>query len=211
VKIECRSVAGQRQSLAIYIDEEFVRWIDVTLFGRNPPFPDTCESLSHFESLFHALEYRLAKEYGLRSLAARSQISSMLRSKFKQKKISEQVTTQILEEFKKAGYLNDEEWVNDFVTAQIKRHIGPKNIVAKLRMKGLSQSEAERAVQSLTSQDSRLQIKQLLSTKYKSRDLSDFKEKQKVVAALMRKGFDLEQIRDVLDLRFDLEEDLSSI
>ncbi len=199
MKISCLPKKGDRFIWTVYLDDE--PWIDfhTKIFGTAPLLP-SCETLEQFREMFIALEYTKAKKYAMDRLAMRSYPSAQLQKLLERNLISSNNIQKILLEFKKQGYLNDEEWIERFVKGQILRHNGPQMIIYKLMSKGISQKKAGEWIEKiLNDDDAKKSIQHLLETKYKKRNLSDFKEKQKVIAALARKGFDLETIRSTLN------------
>ena len=143
-------------------------------------------------TVFCALEYRMAKLYALRRLSAQSLPSTTLARALRQRLVTEETIERLNEELKQQGYLNDEEWTASYVRGQIARKRGPKAIVQKLAHKGISEEQAHSALESASGADQQKQaIAKLIQTRYASRNLSDFKERQKVIASLARRGFDL--------------------
>lgn len=145
------------------------------------------------------MEYKEARQYAIRRLAAKSYSSGELAQLFKRRLIPEDIAQRVIEEFQRLGYINDTEWIASFVRSQWARNTGPKAIVMKLRAKGVSEDVAEDAVQKVSNGDAQQEkIRGLISTKYRTRDLSDFKDRQKVIASLLRKGFDYEDVAAAL-------------
>ena len=173
-----------RGVLSVYIEDDLCCDIHTSIFGKFPDLPSDCESREALLSHILAKEYPLAKSYTLKRLAAQSLHSSQLRKLLAEKRVSQASIDQILQDCR--YYLNDDEWVQSFIKTKSKRY-GPRYIIAQLRHKGIDIEESCFGVQ-------KDQIEHLLKTRYKSRNLGDFKEKQRVIAALMRKGFDFEQI-----------------
>lgn len=199
MKITCLPKEGRRFVLTIYIDE--APWIDVhtKIFGHNISLP-VCETLEDLHAKFIALEYAKTKKYALDRLALRSYPSAQLKKLLKKNLVSQETIQKILQEVTRLGYVNDEEWIERFVKGQARRHIGPQMIVYKLMNKGISHKQANDCVEKFANPSSALSsIRHLLQTKYKNRPLSDYKEKQKVFAALARKGFDTESIHKALE------------
>lgn len=71
-------------------------------------------------------------------------------------------------------------------------------ILSKLRQKGLSPQTLSHIEPSLSPTEEFNAIQHLLETRYRSKDLKDRKTRQKVFAALMRKGFSYEQVSHAL-------------
>jgi regulatory protein len=96
------------------------------------------------------------------------------------------------------GVIDDEAWVASFVRSQSKR-CGLRIIQQKLRAKGISADTSSFAGDSPAAENEA--ILHLLNTRYRKKDLSQTKEKQKVIASLMRKGFAYQQIIAALQNR----------
>src|SRR5207253_3042304 len=113
--------------------------------------------------------------------------------------VSKRTIEKLIADFQNAGYINDSEWIASFVRRYWASGTGPQAIVMKLRAKGIPQEAAESAISLVCTDDAQKgKIQRLLGTKYRNKNLSDFKEKQKVIASLIRKGFDYEEITQVL-------------
>lgn len=205
MKITTLPKPGRRFIRTIYVDDE--PWIDVhtKIFGFNVMLPE-CVSLADLQEKFVALEYAKAKKYALGCLSQRSYPSSQLKKLLEKNLISSGTTQKILLECTNLGYINDAEWMERFIKAQINRHVGPKSIVCKLMSKGLSQKEAEHGIEKFSDSEATIKgIQHLLKTKYKNRELSDYREKQKVFAALVRRGFSIEVINLSFKTALDCE------
>jgi regulatory protein len=177
------------------------RSIHISIFGKNPSLPKQNSTLEEFEKEFTKIEYRLAKAYAIKRLAAMSMPSSTLEQSLKKKLVSIDTIDKILRELESLGYLNDEEWIKSFVRVQLRKKRGPKAILAKLAAKGLpSETIEEHAKQLVVEQDQTSVIQDLLKTKYKHKNLSDYREKQKVLASLVRRGYDISDIIEALRL-----------
>ena len=191
--IDCRSSTNGRM-LTVFCDDEPWREIHPSIFGRRPSFPKEVET-GEWERLFAGLEYRSAKNYAVRRLSAHSLPSASLARSLRQRLVSENTIVRIVDEFSSQGYLNDRDWAASFARVQSARKVGPKAIAMKLAGKGIDKEYAAAALESFSNEDKQKEsIMLLLNTKYKKRDLSDFKEKQKVVASLIRRGFDYELV-----------------
>lgn len=200
MKIVALPKEGRRFVWTIFIDDE--PWVDThtKIFGNSPNFP-ICETLEQFKEKFFALEYAKAKKYAMDRLAARSYPSVQLQKLLARNLVSSATIQKLVLEFTRLGYLNDDEWIDRFVKGQASRNIGKQKIVYKLASKGISPKLAEERVSQLLNQaDAQKSIRHLMQTKYKNRNLSVFKEKQKVFAALVRKGFDIETIKQTVYL-----------
>lgn len=184
--------------------EEWGR-IHKDILGSSPlPFTDNKDNFNYQLSL---LILGGARRYALRRLAMRNYSSRDIRSQLKKKIVPDLLIDQVIDELTKAGYCNDQEWVGSFIRNELNRKSGPRLIQSKLIKKGFTPDEIQEALQSAKLSQNN-QIAKLLSTRYRSKDLNDKKEFQKVVAGLIRKGFDLEEIlREIKESKKSCEDD----
>lgn len=196
LKIECVTNNQKRNAITILIDNEVWRDVHLFIFGRKLEFP-ACQTLEEFEFSFHTIEYLGAKNYALRALSKRNLFSKQLDKKLKERWISETTRKKIIQELQEKGYLQDQEWISNFVRIQAAKKSSPQMIAVKLQIRGVSSVDAEKAVLDIVQNQSET-ISYLLKTKYRTKNLSDFKEKQKVIASLARKGFPYEEIQAAL-------------
>lgn len=185
---------GLRERYEIIIDGE--KWRDVhrTVFGAKPRFP-TIPIGSDVETLFDEYEYRRTKNYALWRLSKQSYHSEQLSKMLRERLVQEKTIHRVLTELQEAGFLNDEAWLNAFINSQQKRY-GLPIILSKLRLKGISRQTIQQLSENCKDPDEEMRaIQHLLQTRYRSKDLKDYKTRQKVFAALMRKGFTIDQIK----------------
>lgn len=199
MKVECLPHSTCKNLITVLCDGDPWRHLHMSIFGRKPALPAECPSIDDLEQLLFSLEYKQAKLFVLKLLSMRSLPSPGLERVLRQRLVSEENITRLIEECCQAGYVNDDEWTASFVRGQTARKRGPKAIVQKLAAKGISKAQVDAAMQSAGGVDQQKEmIEQLLAKKYKDRDLSDFREKQKVIASLVRRGFDLSVVIDSL-------------
>lgn len=186
---------GHREILSLCIDDEPWAYVHKKIFGPSPTFP-SADTLETFKEKFYTLEYARAKKYALDRLASRSYPTSQFKKLLERNLVTSLTIEKVTQECVRMGYLNDNEWIQRFVLSQSKKHLGSQAILMKLRTKGIPQATAEKYLeQFIDVKDEHKSIEYLLNTKYKKRDLKDFRERQKVFAALSRKGFGHETIQ----------------
>lgn len=147
------------------------------------------------------MTYEEAKRLAYRKLAMRAYHSLEMKDRLLEKGAPLGVVGQVIEELKALGYLNDPEWIVSSIRSLTARKYGPKMISYKLMSKGIPEEEFQISLEEIACLQHE-SIRRLLETKYKSRQLIDFKERQKVIAALVRKGFDLPAVLQTI-LSFD--------
>lgn len=202
--VTCVPSTSRRSVLTIFLDGEPWREVHAGIFGKKPGLPSTCQSEEAFEELFAKMEVQMAKRYALKRLSLQSLLSDTLARSLKEKLVSRQAVDAVIGELNTLGWLNDKEWTASFVRGQSSRKVGPRAIARKLASKGVRGERLETALAEAWDEgDQGEQIASLLKGKYRTRDLSDFKERQKVIASLVRRGFELPVILSTLPLDFE--------
>lgn len=193
MKITFEPTPGKKNTLTLLIDGEPLHQLHTTIFGKRPKPPKATSET--WDGAFALWELQRAKVYALGRLAKKNQPSVELSRALRERLISETTITKIIDECQRLGYINDADWIESFVRVQLSRKKGPDAILNKLRAKGIPLDAAKAALEAFSTPESlRENIQTLLSTKYRSRDLTDYKEKQKVIASLIRKGFAFDDI-----------------
>lgn len=123
------------------------------------------------------MDPKLARKAAFRLLAMRSYHSVKLRQKLIDKGFSEEICDGVIEECKRLGFLQDEEWERNAILREFRRGYGPRYIEMKLR---LSRQKVRGLV---TRAMQRERIGQLLEK---------LGPKEKALRALQRRGFDLD-------------------
>lgn len=208
MKIACLPNNERKSLLVITVDGEPWRQVHPSIFGYRPALLKECPSLEQLAEQFAVLEYRQARQYAIKRLSLLHMPSTTLIKSLTQRLVSEGTIQRLIEELCSLGYLNDQEWIASFIRVQSQRKMGPRAIARKLASKGLSAGQVETTLrESQTTDDQKHSIKQLLSKRYRMRNLSDFKERKKVVAALVRRGFDLSLVLDLVGKDHGSDED----
>jgi SOS response regulatory protein OraA/RecX len=123
------------------------------------------------------MDPKLARKTAFRLLAMRSYHSVKLYEKLIGKGFSEEVCREVIEECKRLGFLQDEEWERSAILRELRRGHGPRYIEMKLRL-------SRQKVRSLITRDMQRERIAQLAPK--------LGPKEKALRALQRRGFDLD-------------------
>lgn len=182
--------------LTLMVDGEAWRKVHSGIFGRKPKEISLCQSLEELEAQFSTMEYQGAKAFVFKRLSLKPYLTSELERCLEERLVSTETIQRIIAECARHGFLNDQEWLENYVRRLITRNQGPMAIVMKLKAKGISQKVAESLLEGFET-DHKQRIQHLLDTRYRNRDLSDFHTREKVIASLIRKGFSFSDIKEV--------------
>lgn len=189
---------GNRERWEVHIEGD--KWCEIhrSIFGKNPSFPEAA-SWEEWQTIFDLAEYKRVKNYVIWRLSSQSYHSEQLAKLLRERLVQSKTIDRVLQEFQDSGYLDDGMWLQAFMQSQQKRY-SLRLILSKLQAKGFSPDTLQTlAIEWKNPAEEVQAIQRLLQTRYRSKNLKDYKEKQKVVASLLRKGYPLDQIRHALN------------
>jgi regulatory protein len=199
LKIYCEMNPENKDLVDIYVDDQQWRIADKTILGKKPELPTECMSLPELEKWYETLEYRGAKRYAYKRLSLRNTPSFELNNLLTSKLVSEKICQKVIQELVELGYVNDQDWAQAFIKHHSDKKKGPKAIAYKLKNKGYRADDVSSLLEDVNKPDVQKQtIIKLMETRYRSKDISDRQQRGKVIAALLRKGFDFEIILHTL-------------
>lgn len=188
---------GNRERWEILIDGEKWREVHCVIFGRKPAFPPLSDE-KDLKSTFDAFEYRRVKNYVLWRLSTQGYHSEQLAKLLRERLVQNHTIHRVVQEYREMGFLDDEAWLQSFMRAQQKRY-SLRFILSKLQAKGLSSDTIQRLADEWKNPEEEIQVIQhLLKTRYRTKDLTEYKARQKVIAALVRKGYTFDQVQTAL-------------
>jgi regulatory protein len=187
---------------SIFINGEEWKKVHPTIFGRTPPSLKA-PSLKELKNLFDQLEYQRVKRYVLWRLSSQAYHSEHLAKLLKERLVDATLIAKIIEECKGSGYFDDEAWIASFIRNQQKKK-GFNHIVAALKIKGLSPESLEHLASYDNQELQKQSIRAIIKNRYRTKDLNNNTERQKIILALSRKGYSFSDIKEVI---FQLLED----
>lgn len=197
MQVTFRPKEGLRDRWEILVDGEKWREVHRTIFGRNPVFPPLSAG-EELKLVFDAFENRRVKAYVLWRLSTQSYHSEILAKLLRERLVQNHTVERVIEEMRGLGFLDDAAWLQSFFRIQQKRYSLPM-ILSKLRFKGLSSETLQSLAKEWINPEEEMQaIQRIIHTRYGKQDLSQFKMRQKVICALMRKGYTFDQVQTVL-------------
>ncbi|MBO5534719.1 MAG: regulatory protein RecX [Clostridia bacterium] len=151
---------------------------------------------------FHAWvaenEYSSALERAGHSLSAKNRSEKEMKETLLRAGYSELCTLRVIDRLRKLGYLDDSVYASSFARQRSSLGYGENRIRQELRMKGIPEEEVQAAIGELSGDVQNERIRKAAEKAARGKDLSSFKDRQRVKAALARRGFDFESIDAVL-------------
>jgi len=140
-------------------------------------------------------EKKQARNKALRLLAARNIPSQLLCRKLIMKGFSESIAHETVKWAEELGYVNDDEYIRAVIRQELERGHGKRAILWKLRSKGFSEEAVEKEMKESLPRS--LQKETLIKTMAKLH-LSKPSDRKKIVTALLRRGFAMDLIYEVI-------------
>ncbi len=152
----------------------------------------------------HAEQYRGALRKCGELLKSMDYTEKCLRDKLMQKGYSQETAEAAVEAMKKAHYVDDARYARNYVQSrmagrsvrQIRTELLNKGIPGELAAEAFAAWEEESGITPAAGEAQ--QIRRFLEKRHYDPEKADWKERQKTAAALMRKGYSAEQIREAL-------------
>lgn len=184
----------------IYVEEQFAFTLykgELSRFCLKEQGEITEEIISRIKA---EVLVKRAKMRAMHLLNEMARTEAQLRQKLKQNGYPEDVIDDAVAYVKSFGYINDEAYIRNFVESR-KGKKSRREIYALLGQKGLNQETVETVLDEMYEEHSDQEaIREILRKKHWDSEESDIKEKQKIYAYLVRKGFRYEDIRQVIQV-----------
>ncbi len=169
--------------LEVVLDGSVVQEIKVPFAIRH--IPSSFATQEDVEAWLRQTEYKLVKGYASWLLSRRSYSKASLQQKLQAKKFSSLMCSQVIEEFERLGYLSDSDFSEMIIRQKMNQGYGPYYIERYLKEKGLPHHLVR---EEMSEKKQKEAIKKWL---LKMRG----KDRMKIVAFLLRRGFDLSVIQ----------------
>ena len=158
---------------------------------------------SVYEEIISVVLSKRAKLRAMNLLQKKDYTEKQLREKLVEGQYPEKLVDEAIEYVKSYRYLDDERFVRDYITYHISDRSRAR-IIQDLVGKGVDKdliNEIANELYDEENQDPELsQITTLLNKKHYDPKNCDFKDKQKIMAFLARKGYSMEKIRKAMEL-----------
>lgn len=191
-----------RKRYNIYLDGEFYCGLyDDTILKFSLAKGDEI-SEKKINEIINFDEYIYGKKLAFDSLSYRVRTTSEIKKKLKEKKISAESTEKVIAHLNELGLLNDEEFAKQLVAEKIKRKpVGKRVLKQKLFEKGISKELSDDVLEKAFNEIDENELAEQSLNKYfpKIEHLERNEKKKKAFEHLVRKGFDFDVIKEVIN------------
>ena len=147
-----------------------------------------------FEEAERSAEYERARKRAMYLLGSRPYSTAALREKLLNN-YSEETADRVIEDMTRYGFLDDEDYARRLAASIIKgKKYGLHRAKAEMRRKGVPDELTEQALSEYSREDMTESLTELVRKKYADR-IYERDERQKVIAALARRGYGFGEIK----------------
>ena len=160
---------------------------------------------SAFDAFISERSYAFAMEKAVSQLAMRARTEKELESALEKNAYPERTIARVMAYLQEAGYINDADFAAQWTAARTTKGLGSRRIQMELRQKGVDSQQIDEA---LTSIDEDVMLDGAIKAAQKAsrgKDLSSPADRQKILAALARRGYDFSLAKKAIQLLIESE------
>ncbi|MBQ1595559.1 MAG: regulatory protein RecX [Clostridia bacterium] len=197
---------GKGEKIHLSLDGEYIAtvnadyWFTCGIKSGSEVTPEQLEELltesARRKMMNKALDLLSMRDYSRRELADKLVTKAWEKKEQKDMDLGslKQQASDICDRLEELGLLNEERFARSYVDELIRRkHLSKSGLRTALIQKGVQRDIIETVLEAVDV-DPVEQIRELLATKFKNRDLSDEKQKTRTVNALLRLGYRYNEI-----------------
>ena len=190
----------------IFVEGEYALTADIEIIAQMGLKAGKQVSREDLDEIRRRGDSRRAHERALYLLSFRAHSRKELSDKLL-KNYDEQTVEEILDRLTAAGLLDDAAYAELRARDLIERKdYGEKRVRQELRMRGIDGDIIDKVLQNCEKEDTQDRLQSLIETKYR-RKLLEPRGRERVTAALLRRGYAYEEIRRALNALEEEEED----
>jgi len=156
-----------------------------------------------FDRFIKERSYPFALERAISQLAARARTEKEIVDYLRKNAYPESTIARVMARLHEFGYINDADFAAQWAAARTSKGLGTRRIRMELRRKGVDQEEIDQAITAVDDEqmmDGALKAAQKAA---RGKVLSSPIDRQKILAALARRGYDFSIARKALDHLLD--------
>lgn len=160
-----------------------------------------------FDALLRDRSYPFALERAVALLAVRARTERELRESLRQCAYSEAVIERVIARMDEAGYIDDADFASHWASSRTGKGMGTRRIAMELRQKGVDAEQIEQAISQLDEDECMESAIRAAQKAARGKNLSLPADRQKVFAAMMRRGYDTTSAKKALAAIMAQEDD----
>ena len=158
-----------------------------------------------FNAFLRERSYPFALEKAVSQLASRSRTEKEIVDSLRRNAYPEQTIARVMARLQESGYINDLDFAAQWAAARASKGLGSRRIRMELRQKGVDQAEIDQALSSVDDDELRNGAFKAAQKAARGKDLSSPADRQKILAALARRGYDFSLAKQALQTLLETE------
>lgn len=159
-----------------------------------------------FEVFLRERSYSFAIEKSIALLASRARTEKEIEDYLRLNAYPEITIARVMSRLLDAGYLNDSDFAAAWAQSRNSKNLGGKRIRMELRNKGVAQEDIEAAMASLDESDVFSSAVRAAEKAARGKQFTSPADRQKIIAALARRGYDFTLAKQALQHIIDRSE-----
>lgn len=158
-----------------------------------------------FDLFLRDRSYPFALEKAVAQLASRARTEKEIVECLKKNAYPEETIARVMARLHDAGYIDDADFAVQWTAARTSKGLGSRRIRMELKQKGIDPAEIDQALSSVDDQallDSALKAAQKAA---RGKELSSPSDRQKIIAAMARRGYDFSQAKQAIHMLLEME------
>ena len=151
-----------------------------------------------FDAFIRGRSYPFALEKAVTQLAARARTEKEIVDSLRKNAYPEEAIAKAMARLQESGYINDADFAAQWTAARTSKGLGTRRIRMELRRKGVNQQEIDQALSDVDDDELMHGALKAAEKAARGKDLSSPADRQKVLAALARRGFDFSLAKQAL-------------
>lgn len=143
-----------------------------------------------FDLFIKERSYPFALEKAISHLASRSHTEKEIVDCLRKNAYPEETIERVMARLHEAGYINDADFAAQWTAARVAKGLGSHRIRMELRQRGVDQEKIDHALSSMDDDDMMSGAIKAAQKAARGKDLSSPADRQKILAALARRGYD---------------------
>ncbi len=148
-----------------------------------------------------SLQYRPALERAVSMLAARSCSRGEIRQKLVRSQYASPTVEKVMEKLETNGLLDDQAFADQWTRYRASQRYGPRQIQWEMRRKGVSPEDQAAALESFSEEEQLATAVSFVKKRLPglNRTSSELQQKQRLIQALVRRGYDWDLARQAVE------------
>lgn len=153
-----------------------------------------------FDAFLSERSYPFAMEKAVALLAMRPRTQQEIADALRKNAYPERTVARVMARLDEAGYINDTDFAEQWAASRTNKSMGSRRIRMELRRKGVDGEAIDEALTAIDEDDMLSGALKAARKAASGKDITDPKDRQKILAALARRGYGYSEAKQALDM-----------